>query len=105
MPSTTSPTAASVLVHDCDPPTPREQPRPTPGDAAGGPWCGEVWKTIVTLRATRPDLSVEVIDADLGIGVIRRRPSPTLEIEAGALDQMTFDDLVADRVRLLGIRD
>ena len=64
-----------VLVHDCDPPT-RQAASPDPRDAAGGPWCGEVWKTIVTLRATRSDLSVEVIDADFGVGVIRAAPLP-----------------------------
>ena len=93
-----------VFVHDCDPPT-AQAASPDPRDASGGPWCGEVWKTIVTLRATRSDLSVEVIDADFGIGVICRRPSPTLEIETDLVAGMTYDDLVADRVGLLGIRD
>ena len=93
-----------VLVHDCDPPTPQAA-SPDPRDATGGPWCGEVWRTIVLLRATRADLSVEVLEADFGVGVIHRLPSPTLELEPGSVAGMTYEDLVADRVRLLGIRD
>ena len=93
-----------VLVHDCDPPTARAAAA-DPRDAGGGPWCGEVWRTIVTLRATRSDLSIEVIDTDFGIGVIHKRPSPTLDVEPESVARMTYEDLIADREWLLGIRD
>jgi SAM-dependent methyltransferase len=90
-----------VLVHDCN-----------PADAlAGGPdpeatgdagWNGEVWKTIVHLRATRADLDVRVLDTDFGVGVVRRgegSPGP------GGLDAatLTYDDLAARREELLGL--
>ncbi len=93
-----------VLVHDCYPPS-AQAASVDPRDAGGGTWCGEVWKTIVTLRATRRDLTVEVMNTDFGVGVIHRRPSPTLDLDPGWIAQMTYADLVADRERLLGIRD
>ena len=90
-----------VLVHDCN-----------PADAvAGGPdpeatgtegWNGEVWKTIVHLRATRSDLDVSVLDTDFGVGVVRRgqNRSGLGAIDAGAL---TFEELAARREELLGL--
>lgn len=93
-----------VLVHDCDPPT-AQAAASDPQAARGGAWCGEVWRSVVMLRATRADLTIDVIDADFGIGVVRRRPSPTLGIEPGWVARMTYADLVADRGRLLGVRD
>ncbi len=92
-----------VLVHDCDPPTAGAASADS-RDAGGGPWCGEVWRSIVMLRATRPDLTVEVIDADFGIGMIRKRPSPSLDVDPNWVARMTYEDLAVDRRRLLGIR-
>ena len=91
-----------VAVHDCNPPGPRAASRDS-ADAAGGPWCGDVWKTIVELRATRPDLEVSVIDADFGVGVVRRGAGGGLELDAQAIESMTYADLERDRERLLGL--
>jgi len=64
-----------------------------------------VYKTIVALRATRPDLAVDTIAADFGIGVIRPGEGETLELEPAAVEAMTWVDLDRDRTRLLGLRD
>jgi len=93
-----------VLVHDCNPPTP-ESASPDSADARGGPWCGEVYKTIVELRATRPDLAVDTIAADFGIGVIRPGEGERVELEPEAIEAMTWADLNRDRARLLGLRE
>ena len=69
-----------VLVHDCNPPGPAAA-NPDSADSAGGPWCGDVWKTIVELRATRPDLDVTVVDADFGVGVVRRGAGELLALD------------------------
>ena len=90
-----------VLVHDCDPPT-AAAASSDPADAAGGPWCGEAWKALAEVRATRADLTASVIAADHGIGVIERRPSALSGVAADAIAGMSFDDLQADRERLLG---
>ena len=91
-----------VLVHDCNPPNPGAASRDS-ADAAGGPWCGDVWKTIVELRATRPDLEVSVIDADFGVGVVRRGAGGGLDLDAQTIESMTYADLERDRERLLGL--
>ena len=90
-----------VMVHDCDPPT-AAAASPDPLDAGDGPWCGEAWKAIAHLRATRADLSVTVLATDCGIGVIERRASTPIDLEPQAIAAMDWDDLVADRERLLG---
>lgn len=57
-----------ILLHDCNPPeeflqiVPRES----------GLWNGDVWKSIVKLRCTDPNLEMNVVDTDWGVGVIRR---------------------------------
>jgi SAM-dependent methyltransferase len=91
-----------ICVHDCNPPT-AAAASPDPADAGEGPWCGDVWKAIAYLRATRTDLRVRVLDTDCGIGVIERGESKTIELDTGALPSMTYADLVADRERLLGL--
>ena len=93
-----------ILVHDCNPPTPASA-SPDSADSGGGPWCGEVYKTIVELRATRPDLAVETIAADFGIGVVRRGSATTIDLQPEWVAQMTWADLDRDRERLLGLRD
>lgn len=91
-----------VLVHDCNPTNPAAASRDS-ADAAGGGWCGDVWKAIVELRATRSDLSVRTLDCDFGIGVVRRRPSTPLALEPAAIEAMTYADLERDRAHLLGL--
>ena len=69
-----------ILVHDCNPPT-AAAASPDPAGAGDGPWCGDVWKTIVHLRATRSDLRVRILDTDCGIGVIERGESETIDLD------------------------
>ena len=90
-----------VLVHDCNPADAiAGGPDPNATGAAG--WNGEVWKTIVHLRVTRPDLDVSVLDIDFGVGVVRRgqNRSGLNRIDVSAL---TYDDLDARRGELLGL--
>jgi predicted O-methyltransferase YrrM len=91
-----------VLVHDCNPPTPASA-SPDPLGAGDGPWCGDVWKTIAHLRATRSDLHVRVLDTDSGVGVIERGESELIDLDTTELADWNYDDLVADRTRLLGL--
>jgi hypothetical protein len=93
----------AVVVHDCNPPS-AAAASPDSSVAGGGPWCGEVWKTIVHLRASREDIEAEVIDTDFGVGVIRRGDGPTLDLDPAEVERMTYADLDADRERLLGLR-
>ena len=57
-----------ILLHDCNPPTEELQlvPRQT------GLWNGDVWKSIVKLRCTDPNMEINVVDTDWGVGVLKR---------------------------------
>ena len=97
-----------VILHDCNPRTPAaaapslEEATRTPGYV--GEWNGDVYRTIVRLR-TRPDLRVEVLDADHGLGIVTRGAGgPALELSEEEVDALTYDDLARDREHLLGLR-
>jgi hypothetical protein len=90
-----------ILIHDCNPPN-AEAASPDSGASAGGPWCGDVFKTIVHLRAARSDLRVETLDTDFGIGVVRRGAAARLDLDPATIPALGFAELAADRERLLG---
>lgn len=103
-----------IALHDCNPPhAAAAQPAESYEQAASlyppgwtGEWCGEVWKTIVGLRAGRDDLNVFVLDCDYGIGIVSRgRPDDTLDLASPVIDRMTYDDLSRNRKMLLNLRD
>lgn len=51
-------------------------------------WTGDCWKTWVKLRSTRTDISMYVIDTDMGCGVIRKGQQKTINVE----DELTFEN-------------
>lgn len=56
-----------IILHDCNPPEYEIQlvPRQT------GVWNGDVWKSVVKLRCINPNLEINVVDADWGVGIVR----------------------------------
>jgi hypothetical protein len=69
------------------------------------PWSGDAWKAIVHLRSTRQDLRVAVLDCDRGVGVVRKgSPESRLPYSAAQIESLDYDDLAADRERLLNLR-
>jgi hypothetical protein len=98
----------AVVVHDCSPATAAaaapslEQAARMPGFV--GEWNGDVYRAVVRLR-TRRDLRVAVLDCDQGVGIVRKGPPDhSLDLSAADVERLTFDDLAADRERLLGLR-
>ena len=84
----------TVILHDCYPPhEAAAAPASSYEDAYNnrdsswtGEWCGDVWKTIVYLRAKYPDsLKIFTIDKDYGLGVVK-----TLDLD---LDLKIDEDL------------
>lgn len=65
---------------------------------------GDVWKTIVHLRAFHPELNVRTIDTDQGLGVISFGQNENLlQIEKEELDKADFDFLEKNRKVFLGL--
>lgn len=103
----------AILLHDCNP---TDQAMATPAASVEearakcvpgwtGEWTGDVWKTIVALRSSRPDLTAFVLDCDYGIGVVLKRPAQTrLPFSPQEILRWTYQDLEARRAELLDLR-
>jgi hypothetical protein len=69
------------------------------------PWSGDVWKAIVHLRSTRDDLRIAVLKCDFGVGILRKGPPESrLSYSAAQIEALNYEDLAADRDRLLNLK-
>jgi hypothetical protein len=102
-----------IVIHDCNPACEADATRATSFEAFikigipgwGGTWNGDVWKTIVHLRAMYPNLETVVLDCDHGVGVVRQKPArKTLQFTADQIQQLTYADLDSNRHELLGLK-
>jgi SAM-dependent methyltransferase len=103
-----------IFLHDCNPPFELAGRRAESWDEfmaqQSGPlkigiWNGDVWKSIVELRSTRPDLVVGVLKCDQGVGFVRKgTPESTLPYSPEQVAALTYADLKADRTRLLNLK-
>jgi SAM-dependent methyltransferase len=103
-----------IFLHDCNPPFELAGRRAESWDdfmaQQSGPlkigiWNGDVWKAIVELRSTRPDLVVGVLKCDQGVGFVRKgTPETTLPYTAEQIAALSYADLKADRTRLLNLK-
>ncbi len=59
------------MCHDMNPLNEASQTFPRVGKR-GTPWNGDCWKAFVQLRMECDDLEMCVIDADWGLGIIRK---------------------------------
>jgi SAM-dependent methyltransferase len=89
-----------LVLHDCNPPD--EQAQVEFFDGTAKVWVGTVWKAWAKLRATRADLSMWVVDIDLGCGVIR--PGKQALIQAPVTyDQLSYAFLEQNRREVLNL--
>ena len=98
-----------IILHDCNP---TQEEWATPEYIGASPnWCGEVWKTILTLR-TDPSLSVHVFDTDFGVGVVMGggqvslsyyKGQVPLSYSRGQINLMTYKDLDKNRDAFLNL--
>lgn len=79
------PPHGTVVAHDCNP-TSRKM---AADEDNGGCWMGGVWKTIARLR-TDPLLTIQTVDTDCGVAVIRRGEQTPVELPL-TLDYAYFD--------------
>ncbi|BBY80643.1 hypothetical protein MPUL_18010 [Mycolicibacterium pulveris] len=103
-----------IFLHDCNPPFElagrradswEEFMAQQKGPLLIGIWNGDVWKAIVQLRSTRPDLLVGVLKCDQGVGFLRKgSPESTLSYSVEEIEALTYADLKADRRRLLNLK-
>jgi hypothetical protein len=105
-----------IMLHDCCPPnkaSAAELRSFEDGSVANiegwtGEWCGDVWKTIVTMKKLFPKFEIGVFDCDYGIGVIKK----THEISYNFADiqplfnevlQISYENLNSNRKEMLNL--
>ncbi|KAA8960191.1 class I SAM-dependent methyltransferase [Mycobacterium sp.] len=103
-----------IFLHDCNPALALiARPAASQADFMAqqkgplviGVWSGDVWKAIVHLRSTRPDLQVAVLKCDMGVGIVRKgSPESQLSYSPAQIEALTYADLAADRERLLNLK-
>lgn len=89
-----------LVLHDCNPPD--EQAQVDHFDGTAKVWVGTVWKAWAKLRATRADLSMCVVDIDLGCGVIRTDKQACIKAPA-TYDDMSYAFLSQNRREILNL--
>ena len=87
-----------IVMHDCLPPhamaaTPASEIKKLhkmPG--FDGLWCGDVWKAVLHLRATRSDIDMFVLNCDFGLGVISKGHQTCLDLSVDTIQSLNFSD-------------
>lgn len=102
-----------IVLHDCNPVS-EAIGYPAPSYEAAerlhlpnwnGHWSGDVWKTIVHLRACRDDLQVFVLDCDMGVGIVSRKEAATrLGYAVKDVEKLSYRDLDQQRKALLNLK-
>ena len=86
-----------IVVHDMNPTTKELQLRTRECPTCW--WNGDCWKSFVQLRTERDDLDMCVIDADMGLGIIRRGSQDKLVTS----DELTYENLEQNREQWLNL--
>jgi hypothetical protein len=98
-----------IVMHDC---LPKSYPSSLKSLADAvkhpefdGSWSGDVYKTIIYLRAKRKDLFVAVVDSDHGVGIVKYgEPENMIDIEEDKIEQIDFFELMKRKEELLNIK-
>jgi hypothetical protein len=61
----------TIVMHDCNPATYQH----ATNDWLLAEWNGTVWRSVVKLRCTNPAVTLRVVDADYGCGILTRGAS------------------------------
>lgn len=99
-----------IVMHDCLPASEAEACK-YERDAKRHPkfknaWTGDVYKTIIDLKARYGDLEVFVVDQDHGVGIVRRKSGvKTLKMTREEVSGMTFSDFYPARKTLLSLKE
>jgi hypothetical protein len=69
-----------------------------------GTWNGDCWKAWVQLRSELKDYSMEVVDTDHGVGIIRKGSQQLLTLDK-IYTELTYDYLYNNRQHVLNLVD
>lgn len=89
-----------IIMHDCNPPTKFHQRENYETRHERTPfWNGTVWKSYVKLRMNNPNLKMNVVNCDWGVGVIQKGNQKCYE----KIDNFRYCHLKADRENMLNL--
>jgi len=80
----------TVVMHDCLPEQEANQFR----NPVISQWTGDVWKSVVKLRSSRDDISVDVVDTDWGCGILKK--SSNVQLSNVDLSSLSWDWFVSN---------
>ena len=89
-----------IVLHDCDPFMFEYSHTRLIEDYWGQAWNGTVWKTIYKLKATRTDLNICTLNADEGVGLIKRGSQTSIPFDNPYFEYKLFHK---NRVRDLNL--
>ena len=90
-----------ILVDDVSPASEHDTRDLQDGEHAGN-WTGDVWKAIVHLRTTRPDLKVRTLTVPPGLSyIILGKPDSVLDVDLAVLAEAGYEYLDGNREELL----
>ncbi len=98
-----------VIMHDCLPDS-EATAMPTLEEARKHPdfkgsWTGDVYKTIIHLRATRADLFVAVVNVDWGVGIVKKgNPENILTLKVEEIKSMSYIEFAKEKEKLLNLK-
>jgi hypothetical protein len=86
----------TIVCHDMNPTTKLMQQLPR----STSEWTGNCWKAWISLRQTRPDLFMMVVNTDYGCGVIQKGEQKLLEIS----EEITYENFEKNRFEWLNLK-
>lgn len=89
-----------IVLHDCDPFMWEDNYTRLIEDYWGQKWNGTVWKTIYKLKATRSDLNICTLNADEGVGLIKKGTQKLIPFDNPYFEYKVFQK---NRVRDLNL--
>ncbi len=93
----------TIIVHDCNPKTEQlQRPRSEYLKDQKTAWCGQVWRSYLSIKLRRNDLEFYTIDIGHGLGVIRKGQQDPIEDLPVPLF-MPYEYFAQHRKRLLNL--
>lgn len=86
----------TIIIHDLLPTSENCQKVPR----IQGEWTGDCWLAFTWIRATRPDLTMYVIDTDYGVGIIQKGQQEPIIIE----QNLTYQNFEKNKKEWLNLR-
>jgi hypothetical protein len=86
-----------IVCHDMNPTNELMQIVPIQTD---GEWTGDCWKAWVKVRSTNPNLNMEVVNTDFGVGIITVGKQKLLELDN---QNLTYDEFSFNKKEWLNL--